>query len=215
MHWDLYVLTGGDTDRGRPVEEVVEAALLGGATAIQMREKALSGRELLLLAQRLRRLTKRYGVPLLINDRVDIALLADADGVHLGQSDVPAACARRLLGPGRIIGVTVDGVDQARQAQADGADYVGLGPFFPTDSKGDAGPPLGLDTLREVKAAIDIPVVAVGGVKRENARSLIAAGADGVAVISAVVHAPDVRQAAADLLAEVRAAKAERERKEV
>jgi len=215
VHWDLYVLTGGDTDRGRPVEEVVEAALLGGATAIQMREKALSGRELLLLAQRLRRLTKRYGVPLLINDRVDIALLADADGVHLGQSDVPAACARRLLGPGRIIGVTVDGVDQARQAQADGADYVGLGPFFPTDSKGDAGPPLGLDTLREVKAAIDIPVVAVGGVKRENARSLIAAGADGVAVISAVVHAPDVRQAAADLLAEVRAAKAERERKEV
>lgn len=209
MNLELYVITGSKLSRNRPQEEVIEEALRGGATAVQLREKDLSDREQVELALKLREITRRYNALFLVNDRVDIALLAGADGVHVGQDDIPVPLARKLLGSGKIIGVSVDNVAEARQAEADGADYVGLGPFFPTASKADAGEPVTLDTLRAVRQAIKIPVVAIGGIKAENARAIVAAGANGVAVISAVVGAPDVKQAAAALLAEIRAGKAE------
>lgn len=210
MNLEVYVIGSRELSRGRSQGEVIEAALAGGATVVQLREKNLSGRELLALALQYRELTQRYGALFIVNDRVDIALAAQADGVHLGQDDLPAPVARRLLGPDKIIGVSVDNVDEARQAQEAGADYVGLGPFFPTGSKTDTGKPVSLDTLRAVKAAIGIPVVAIGGIKAEKAGNIIAAGADGVAVISAVVGAPDVKLAAQQLAAAVRAGKEKR-----
>ncbi|HHW55256.1 MAG: thiamine phosphate synthase [bacterium] len=207
---EVYVIGGRELSRGRPQGEVIEAALAGGATAVQLREKDLAGRELLALAREYRELTRKYSALFIVNDRVDIALAVEADGVHLGQEDLPAPVARRLLGPEKIIGISVDNVEEALQAQAAGADYVGLGPFFPTASKTDTGKPVTLDTLRAVKAAISIPVVAIGGITAERAGDIIAAGADGVAVISAVVGAPDVKLAAQQLAAAVRAGKERR-----
>ena len=201
MNLKVYVLVTGELCQGRPPGEVVEATLQGGASAIQLREKNLSGRELVDLACKYRQLTKRYGALFIVNDRLDVALAAGADCVHLGQDDLHARVARRLLGSKKLIGVSVGDVAEARNAQADGADYVGLGPFFPTDSKADVGEPVDLATLREVKEAVDIPVVAIGGIKAENAAALFAAGADGVAVISAVVAAPDIAGATRRLLA--------------
>lgn len=195
MNLKIYVVVSSELCRGRPAEEVVEAALKGGATVIQLREKNLPGKKLMELAQKYRRLTEQYGALFIVNDRLDMAQIANADGVHLGQDDIPALVARRLLGPDKIIGISVGDAAEARRAQEEGADYVGLGPFFPTGSKDDVGEPVGLDTLRKVKEAIDIPVVAIGGIKVEKVAALCAAGADGVAVISAVVSAPDIKGA--------------------
>jgi thiamine-phosphate pyrophosphorylase len=127
---------------------------------------------------------------------VDIALAVDADGVHVGQDDMPAPLARKLMGPGKIIGVSVDNVEQALQAERDGADYLGAGPIFATPTKPDAAPPIGLDGLAEICRRVSIPVVAIGGITAENAGAVIAAGADGVAVVSAVVAAENVEEAA-------------------
>ncbi|NLP18373.1 MAG: thiamine phosphate synthase [Firmicutes bacterium] len=211
MNLKIYVLVTSDLCKGRPPDKVVNATLQGGATAIQLREKNLLGRELVDLALKYRQLTHQYGALFIVNDRLDIALAAGADGVHLGQDDIPASVARRLLGPDKIIGVSVANAAEARKAREDGADYVGLGPFFPTESKTDVGEPVDLDTLREVKGAVDIPVVAIGGIKVENAAVLCAAGADGVAVISAVVGAPDIKDATTRLVEAVQGKKLSKE----
>ncbi|MEW6547253.1 MAG: thiamine phosphate synthase [Bacillota bacterium] len=208
-HFDLslYLVTDRQLARGRPLEEVVRAAIAGGVTAIQLREKDVTTRDYVALAQALRAITREAGVIFIVNDRLDVALAADADGVHVGQDDMPAALARRLLGPDKILGVTAANEAQARQAQADGADYLGCNAVFATPTKTDTGPPLGLDGLRRLVASVSIPVVAIGGINADNASGVMACGVAGIAVVSAIMAAPDVTAAARELRAIVSAGK--------
>lgn len=196
VNWSLYVITDAKLSRGRSHLEVIRAAIAGGATVVQYREKTATTRQMIEEARALRELTRQAGIPFIVNDRVDIALAVDADGVHVGQDDMPALLARKLMGPGKIVGVSVDNLEQALQAERDGADYVGAGPIFATATKPDAAPPIGLEGLAEICRGVSIPVVAIGGINAENAGAVIAAGAAGVAVVSAVVAAPDVEAAA-------------------
>ncbi len=191
----LHVLTDRALSRGRTDPEVAAAALAGGATVVQLRGKTLSGAELVRTGRQLRDLTRVHGGLLIVNDRVDVALAVDADGAHVGQDDLLARDARRLLGPDRLLGVSARSVEEAVRAQRDGADYIGFGPVFSTTTKEDAGAPSGLDELRRASRAVAIPVVAIGGITPHNAGLVRAAGAAGVAVISAVVGAPDIAEA--------------------
>ncbi|MCC5839837.1 MAG: thiamine phosphate synthase [Opitutales bacterium] len=169
-------------------------ALRSGVTVVQYRRKEGPSRLLYQEARELRALT--HGACFLVNDRVDIAMACGADGVHIGQSDLPTAVARKLLGPGSILGVTVRSVEEARLAEAAGADYVGVGAIFGTSTKEDAGPPVGLELLREIRRAIRLPITAIGGITLENAPAVIAAGAQMVCAISAVVADPRPAEAA-------------------
>lgn len=198
-NWSLYVLTDRRAVGDRSLVDVIRAAIQGGATAVQLRDKDASTRALIELGRALLAITRPAGVPLIVNDRVDVALAIDADGVHVGQDDMPAVLARRLLGPERILGVSAGTVEEALQAQADGADYVGTGDVYGTPTKADAGIPIGIDGLAEVVRAVSIPVVAIGGIKAENAAAALAAGASGVAVISAILGASDPEAAARQL----------------
>ena len=195
--YGLYVITFRGPQGGRGHLEVAEAALQGGARAIQLRDKELPGRDLLELALRIRSLIERRrpGTVFLVNDRVDVAAAGGADGVHLGQQDLPCSAARRILGPGAIIGVSASSVEEARRAQEEGADYLGVGPVFPTPSKEDAARPMGLEGLAEVRRLTGLPLVAIGGITEENAAAVLRAGADGIAVISAIYAAPDMTEA--------------------
>lgn len=199
IDFDLYVITDRHQTGGRPLAEVVEAALRGGAQAVQLREKDLTPRALYPLAQDMRQLTQRYGAHLLINDRVDIARAVDADGVHLTTTSLSTAVARQLLAPGRLVGVSTHSVAEARAAATEGADFVVFGPVFHTPSKAPYGEPVGLEALRAVRAAITLPILAIGGVKKANLGQVLAAGADGIAVISAVIAAADPAAAAQEL----------------
>ena len=189
----LYVLiTSGFAER--PLLESAAEVIEGGADVVQLREKNLPDRELLAAARELRRMTRTAGVRFILNDRPDIAALADADGVHLGQEDLPPAAARAIVGPRRWVGVSTHILEEARSASRDGADYVGVGPIFATRTKGyERG--LGTECVRAVKAALDLPVVAIGGITLETVEQVAAAGADAVAVCSAILAADDVRSA--------------------
>lgn len=200
----LYVITGEKFSHGRPTIQVVEEAIAGGATVIQLREKDYPAKRLVEVGKEIRRLTKEHGVTFIVNDRADVAAAVDADGVHLGQDDLPVAAARKILGPGKLVGVSTHSVEQAVRAEQDGADYIGVGPVFETRTKEGVGFPLGLELVRQVSSRVKIPKVAIGGVKITNAADAIAAGADGVAVITAVVAASSVKKAAAELLTAVR-----------
>lgn len=194
----LYAVTDGQQAVEFPIEKKVEEALLGGATLIQLREKALTGDRLLLQAKAVKAVCDRFGVPLIINDNVELALASGAAGVHLGQQDMPPAQARALLGPDKIIGVSARTVEQALRAQAEGADYLGCGAVFATSTKQDARA-LPHDTLRQICRAVTIPVVAIGGITRDNALALKGAGIAGIAVVSAVFGQPNIRDAAETL----------------
>lgn len=176
----------------------VEQAILGGATIVQLREKHVTAQAFLALAQEVKQVTDRYQIPLIIDDAVDVALAVGAAGVHVGQQDMEAVEARRRLGTDKIMGVSAQTVEQALAAQRAGADYLGVGAVFPTNSKADAVA-VSLDTLRAICAAVQIPVVAIGGINAENMIALQGTGIVGVAVISAIFAKPDVRQAAAQL----------------
>jgi thiamine-phosphate pyrophosphorylase len=210
MGYDLYVVTDETIGLGRSHVELARQAVAGGADVIQLRDKTLSGRALFDAAIAVREITLDAGALFIVNDRLDVALAADADGVHLGESDLPIGHARRLAPPGFIIGASVGSVDAAVRAAAEGADYVALSPTFATNSKDDAGPGCGLATLSAVRAAVSLPLVAIGGITAGNVSDVIAAGADGVAVISAVVARDDVTAAARDLRSRIAAAKAGR-----
>ena len=199
----LYVITDRRLAGGRPEEEVVRAAAAGGATAIQLRGKEMGGRQLYQVGTVLRRLAKELDLLFIVNDRVDVALAVEADGVHLGQDDLPLTEARRLLGRKMVIGISVDTVEEALAAQRGGADYLGAGPVFPTTSKTDTGPVMGPDGLQRICAAVRIPVVGIGGVSVFNARQVMEAGAAGLAAMSAIVSAPDVAAAASALRAAI------------
>ena len=178
----------------------VEQALRGGVTCVQLREKSLGVPAILVEAEEIGALCRSYGVPFLINDRVEIALQCGADGVHGGQKDRAAREVRRLLGPNRILGVSARTVEQAVQAERDGADYLGVGAVFSTSTKADAMP-VSYETLQAICRAVSIPVVAIGGIQRENLLSLTGSGVDGVALVSAIFAAPDVETASRELRA--------------
>ena len=169
----------------------VKQAVVAGVMVVQYREKQAGAKAMLEEARKLRSLCK--DMIFLVNDRVDIALAAAADGVHLGQDDLPCGAARRLLGKKKIIGLTVRNLAEALEAQDLGADYLGVSPIFLTSTKGDAGPPAGLTLLQEIRRRVSLPLIAIGGITLANAPAVIRAGADGVAAISAVVTKPDVK----------------------
>jgi thiamine-phosphate pyrophosphorylase len=199
MDYTLYVVTDANLSRGRSHREVVEAAILGGVTVVQYREKNASTRQMIDEALELRDLCRRYGVPFIVDDRVDVALAVEADGVHVGQDDMPASLARRLIGHDKILGVSAEDTEQALAAQADGADYIGASPIFATPTKPDAPPPMGVAGLLQIARACPLPIVAIGGLNATNAGSMIRAGAAGVAVVSTIVGADDVQTAAREL----------------
>lgn len=207
---ELYIVTDRKASRGRDHMSMVRAALDGGADVIQLRDKDLSGRDLYALAREMASLVHASRARFIVNDRLDIALAAGADGVHLGQYDLPVAAARSLSPPSFIIGASVGSVEEALAAERDGADYIALSPVFSTPTKDDAGPGHGLEVLREIKAAVKLPVIAIGGVNAGNVTEVVAAGADGVAVISAVLGADDVEAAARSMRELVIRAKASR-----
>ena len=195
--WRLYVITDEKVSRGRSHLQVAEAAIRGGADVLQLRDKEAGSGRLYRVALQLRKLTRDAGIPFIVNDRLDIALAADADGVHVGQADLPASVVRRILGPARILGVSVDTVEEAILAEKDGADYLGVGPVFEArGTKPDAGLPLGVDRIARIRRRCGLPIVAIGGINAENARSVREAGADAAAVISAIVAADDIARAA-------------------
>lgn len=197
----LIVVTDAGAARPRPLQEVVEAALAAGAPAVQLREKGRSAGELLDLARSLRDRCRARGALLFVNDRLDLALAAEADGVHLGPDDLPVSAARRWAPEGFLVGYSTDDPGEARAAVADGADYIGCGTVWPTPSKAGAGEPIGPGGLARVARAVRVPVVGIGGITPENVHLLRGSGAAGVAVIGAVMAAADPAEAVRKLLA--------------
>ncbi|MHB8628915.1 MAG: thiamine phosphate synthase [Aggregatilineales bacterium] len=207
VNWLVYVIADRRAIHGPSLVEVVRAAIVGGATVVQLREKQAATQDMVRLGQALHEMTRVAGIPLIVNDRVDVALAVDAEGVHVGPDDMPALLARHLIGPHRLLGVSAGTVAEARQAEQDGADYIGVGDVYGTPSKPDAGSPIGLNGLAEIARSVKIPAVGVGGITPDNALAVIQAGAKGVAVISAVMGAPDPRAAASRLRAALEAAR--------
>ena len=199
VDYSLYLVTDRTLALGRTTIEIVRAAIVGGVTCVQLREKNQSTRAFIDEAQQLRSLLSAANIPLIINDRVDVALAVGADGVHLGQTDMHIRDARRLLGDRLIIGISAESVADAVRAEAEGADYIGVSPVFATPTKTDTAPPLGLVGLRAIRRAVRLPLVAIGSIRHDNAAEVLRAGADGLAVVSAIVSAPCPRTAAAAL----------------
>lgn len=196
----LYLVTDRRLAGNRPLTEVVSKAVAGGVTVVQLREKDCSSREYLELALELKKILPP-GVPFIINDRLDVALAAGADGIHLGQSDLPAGVARKHLGPGAIIGLSVENIEQLEEARIQPVDYLAISPIFSTPTKTDTGPAWGLQGLARARKMTDLPLVAIGGINEHNAAEVIRGGADGLAVVSAICAAPDPEQAARRLRA--------------
>lgn len=204
IDFDLYLVTDRQTTAGRDLAWVLEQALEGGVRAVQLREKDLGGRDLLALAREVRRLCDRYGAELFVNDRVDVALAADAAGVHLAANSMPVAVARELLGPDRKIGVSTHSVAEVCSAAEAGADFVLFGPVYPTASKLAFGHPQGPAALKAVTDAASVPVFAIGGIKQHHLQEIKAHGTSRVALISAISEAPDPRDAARNMVAMLR-----------
>ena len=199
IDYSLYLVTDRGLARGRSTLEIISAAVHGGATVVQLREKDCSTRDFIEQALSIKEFLKDRGVPLIINDRVDVAQAVKADGVHLGQTDMPLGLAKKVLGDSMIIGISAESLEDAVEAEKGGADYLGVSPIYATPTKTDTAPPLGLEGLREIRKAVSIPLVCIGGLNRDNAAEVIRNGADGVAVVSAIVAADDPQTAADDL----------------
>lgn len=197
----VYLVTDRHATGGRPLVETVERALQGGADTVQLRDKDLPTNQLYATALRLREATRRHDAKLLINDRIDIAIAVDADGVHLPAASFAIADARTLLGDQRLIAVSTHSLEEARAADRAGADFVVFGPIFETPSKRSYGPPQGLAKLEEVVRSVKVPVVAIGGIDQTNAAEVYATGARGVAAIRAILSAPDPADVARSMLA--------------
>lgn len=196
----VYVILDRDFSAGRPLIEIAQAAIHGGATVLQLRDKTSDIQRFYRDALALMGIARAAHIPLIINDRVDIVLAVDADGVHVGEDDLPVDATRRLVGPGKFVGSSAGTVEAARQAIAAGADHLGVGPVYEARStKSDAGPPVGLTLVRDIAAFSTLPVVGIGGITAQNAAAVIQAGATGIAVISTIGLAPDVRAATRSL----------------
>lgn len=198
IDYTLYLVTDRRLMSTAAIEESVSLAIEGGASVVQLREKECSSREFYELALRVKRITEPHNVPIIINDRIDIALAANADGVHLGQSDIPCREARKILGAEKIIGVSAALPEEAAQAQADGADYLGVGAVFTTQTKTNTRP-VTPEIIKQIRAAVTIPFVVIGGINSENIKQLYGLGINGAAVVSAVVAQPDITAAAREM----------------
>jgi len=205
MNLELYVIT--DESSGRTHTEIARGSCAGGADVIQLRDKHRPGRILCAVGKEIRAITRETDTLFIVNDRLDVALACGADGVHLGQDDLPVDVARRLAPRPFIIGVSVGSTTEAVTAERSGADYVAVSPVFETGTKKDAGPGLGLEAIRKIRESVSIPVIAIGGISCDNVHEVISAGADGVAVISAVVGKPDIEAAVRELKSRISAAK--------
>ncbi|MBW7907496.1 MAG: thiamine phosphate synthase [Kiritimatiellae bacterium] len=199
VDYSLYLVTDRALSRGRATAEIVRAAVSGGVTFVQIRDKTGSTREFLDEARAVKDVLQGTGVRMVVNDRVDVALAAGADGVHLGQRDMPIVDARRMVPSHWIVGISAESVEDAIRAEREGADYIGMSPVFSTPTKTDTAAPLGLEGVRRLRAAVRIPLVAIGGIHAGNAADVIRAGADGVAVVSALVSADDPYASALEL----------------
>ncbi|EPX64947.1 Thiamin-phosphate pyrophosphorylase [Cystobacter fuscus DSM 2262] len=206
----VYLVTDRLLSRGRGLVDVVLAAVRGGATLVQLRDKDVPARETLALGRALLERLRPLGVPLIVNDRVDLALAMGADGVHVGQGDLPPEVARRLLGPDALVGLSITGAEDLPTLDPAVVDYAGVGPIFPTGSKPDATPALGLEELVRLRRLLPVPAVAIGGISAANAAAVVAAGADGVSVVSAICSADDCEVAASTLVRAVREGRARR-----
>jgi thiamine-phosphate pyrophosphorylase len=210
--WSVYLVTDRSFSRGRSTRDIVEAAVNGGISAVQLREKNLEARDFYEEGLTIRELLRSHGVPLIINDRLDIALALDADGVHLGQRDMPIEVARKILGPNHIIGLSVGTFEHMADEAVRHADYLGISPVFFTTTKPDEPRQWGIEGLRQARATTDLPLVAIGSIKQDNAREVVIAGADCVAVVTAIVSADDPGNATAALVKEVQDGKRSRYR---
>ena len=199
IDYTLYLCTNRGLMSTDTLEEAVEQAVQGGCTVVQLREKDCTSLEFYETARSIRKITDRYKVPLIINDRVDIALAVDADGVHVGQSDLPASVVRRILGPDKIIGVSAGTLAEALQAEAEGADYLGVGAMYATSTKEDADVTT-IEELKEIRKAVGIPIVVIGGINKNTLENFKGYGIDGLAVVSAVIAADDIKAAAGELV---------------
>jgi thiamine-phosphate pyrophosphorylase len=199
IDYSLYLVADAGFASGRDLVTVIERAVRGGVTVVQIRGKGLPYDDFVGLGRRASAALRKLRVPLIINDRADVALACGAAGVHLGQDDMPLRLARKVLAENMVIGVSASTREESLEAQKRGADYIGLGPIFPTASKETSLPPVGPEGIRNVKARVRIPVVAIGGITTRNARAVLEAGADGIAVISAILGPTDTEGAARQL----------------
>lgn len=196
--YSLYLVTDRMRMSTKTLGEAVEQAILGGCTMVQLREKDISSLDFYALASEVKRITDRYNIPLIINDRIDIALAVGAAGVHIGQKDIPGDIARKIVGKDLLLGVSVASAAEAGNAVKAGADYLGVGALFPTRTKPDAGF-VSIEELGKIRRAVDIPIVVIGGISKENAMLFRPMGIDGLAVVSAVIAQPDIKKAAVTL----------------
>lgn len=198
IDYSLYLCTDRSLMSCKTIEESVEQAIAGGVTVVQLREKDCSTREFYELAKRVQQITRPNRIPLIINDRIDIAMAVGAEGIHIGQSDMPATVARKIVGPDMIIGVSASNYGEAKQAVQDGADYLGVGAMFATGTKTDAviTP---FEDLRQIRKDFDIPIVVIGGINERTIPQFSNMGIDGYAVVSAIVAQPDIKKAAEKL----------------
>ena len=200
MNFDytLYLVTDRQLMSCDSLTEAVEQAILGGCTMIQLREKELPSLEFYNQAVAVKQVTERYHIPLIINDRIDIAMAVQAAGVHIGQHDLPAATVRKVIGENMLLGVSASSIAEAIQAQQDGADYLGVGPMFPTGTKTDAES-VSMEELQKIRTAVSLPIVVIGGINKGNAGRFKPMGIDGLAVVSAIIAQSDIKAAAAEL----------------
>lgn len=204
IDWKLCLVADVDVAAGRSIISAIEQAIEGGVSLVQLRAKKLKTLEFLELSLKARETTRKKSIPLIINDRVDIALSCNAEGVHLGQDDLPVSYARKILGTKKLIGVSVNNEMEAEEAEKRGADYLGVGPIYFTQTKKDIKPPLGVKGLREIRKRVRIPILAIGGINAENAREMIETGADGVAVVSAILSKENIVKATRELARAIR-----------
>ncbi|CAM2900674.1 thiamine phosphate synthase [Hathewaya histolytica] len=199
VDYTIYLVTDRDVLNGRDLKSAVEDTILGGATLIQLREKNCSSLEFYNIALEVKEVTTKYNIPLIINDRLDIALAVNSEGVHIGQSDIPLKIAKNILGEEKLIGVSAQTLEQAVVAEREGADYLGVGAIFKTSTKKDAKQGLGLELLREIKHNIKIPIVGIGGINHSNAKLVMDTGVQGVSIVSCILGEENIRVATEDL----------------
>ena len=199
IDYSLYLVTDRALARARTTLDIVKAAVRGGATCVQLREKDCSTLEFIQQALSVKEFLSIRGVPLIINDRLDVAQAVNADGVHLGQTDMPLGMAKKIVGDAMIIGISAESLEDAIEAEKGGADYLGVSPIYVTPTKTDTAPPLGLEGLKQIRNAVKIPLVGIGGLNKDNSADVIRHGAEGVAVVSAIVAAESPETAAREL----------------
>ncbi|WP_278626786.1 thiamine phosphate synthase [Thomasclavelia cocleata] len=198
----LYLVTDRKWLNGRKLTDDLEKAILGGVTTIQLREKNLSNEEFISIAKEVKKVCQNYHIPFIINDNLEVALAINSDGIHIGQNDIPASIVRKQIGPNKILGVSVHNLKEAFQAKIDGADYVGVGAIFSTETKNDATN-VTLDSLKKICDNIDLPVVAIGGINLDNISKLKDINIAGIAVVSAIMKANDITAASGQLVREL------------